>query len=95
MFLLVPAYPGCPGSKAVKRSLLLLLLFLGGMRGGAKVTIEPHRHEGMCTVLYHSPYYELIILCSYLIWKGICVSSPAHYLFTAVCFCVRCCQATE
>ena len=26
MFPLVPAYPGCPGSKAVKRSLLLLLL---------------------------------------------------------------------
>ena len=25
MFLLVPAYPGCHGSKAVKRSLLLLL----------------------------------------------------------------------
>jgi len=25
MFLLVPAYPGCPGSKAVKQSLLLLL----------------------------------------------------------------------
>jgi len=25
MFLLVPAYPGCTGSKAVKRSLLLLL----------------------------------------------------------------------
>ena len=28
MFLLVPAYLGCPGSKAVKRLLLLLLLFL-------------------------------------------------------------------
>jgi len=28
MFLLVPAYPGCPGSKAVKRSSLLLLLSL-------------------------------------------------------------------
>ena len=27
MFLLVPAYPGCPGSKAVKRSLLLLQFF--------------------------------------------------------------------
>jgi len=27
MFLLVPAYPGCPGSKAVKQ-LLLLLLFV-------------------------------------------------------------------
>jgi len=26
MFLLVAAYPGCPGSKAVKRSLSLLLL---------------------------------------------------------------------
>ena len=24
MFLLVPAYPGCPGSKAVKRSVLLV-----------------------------------------------------------------------
>ena len=28
MFLLVPAYPGCPGSKAVKRSLLLLLFHI-------------------------------------------------------------------
>jgi len=28
MFPLVPAYPGCPGSKAVKRSLLLLLLVI-------------------------------------------------------------------
>jgi len=26
-FLLVPAYPGCPGSKAVKRSSLLLKVF--------------------------------------------------------------------
>jgi len=25
VFLLVPAYPGCPGTKAVKRLLLLLL----------------------------------------------------------------------
>ena len=24
MFLLVPAYPGCPGSKAVKRSLYVI-----------------------------------------------------------------------
>jgi len=28
VFLLVPAYPGCPGTKAVKRLLLLLLLSL-------------------------------------------------------------------
>jgi len=26
MFFLIPAYPGCPGTKAVKQSLLLLLL---------------------------------------------------------------------
>jgi len=26
VFLLVPAYPGCPGSKAIKRSLLLLFV---------------------------------------------------------------------
>jgi len=28
VFLLVPAYPGCPGTKAVKRWWLLLLLLL-------------------------------------------------------------------
>ena len=39
MFLLVPAYPGCPGSKAVKRSLLLLLL-LGGRKGIRPVKTE-------------------------------------------------------
>jgi len=34
MFLLVPAYPGCPESEAVKRSLLLLL------SGSQKITLE-------------------------------------------------------
>ena len=28
MFLLVPAYPGCPGSKAVKRSLYVMMVFV-------------------------------------------------------------------
>jgi len=28
VFLLVPAYPGCPGTKAVKWLLLLLLLYI-------------------------------------------------------------------
>ena len=46
MFLLVPAYPGCPGSKAVKRSLLLLLLLL--LQGNRLPTLralaaEPHQ----------------------------------------------------
>ena len=39
MFLLVLAYPGCPGSKAIKRSLLLLLV--------AKLYISYH-----CSVIY-------------------------------------------
>jgi len=35
MFLLVPAYPGCPGSKAVKRSLSFsaLTLLVGRQEG--------------------------------------------------------------
>ena len=37
MFLLVPAYPGCPGSKAGKLSLLLLLMCIA--RGFAKRTL--------------------------------------------------------
>ena len=36
MFLLVPAYPGCPGSKAVKRSLLLLLNWSGNQKTGRR-----------------------------------------------------------
>ena len=39
MFLLVPAYPGCPGSKAVKRSLLLLLLLLYELEGSFGVSV--------------------------------------------------------
>jgi len=43
MFLLVPAYPGCPGSKAVKRSLLLLLLYMNNTK-----------YENLCNDWYHS-----------------------------------------
>jgi len=42
MFLLVPAYPGCPGSKAVKRS-----LYVGGQgeeRWG--VDVEGGKRQG-------------------------------------------------
>ena len=40
MFLLVPAYPGCPGSKAVKRSLLLLLLLTFKNAAGVLYTVH-------------------------------------------------------
>ena len=39
-FLLVPAYPGCPGSKAVKRSLLLLLLSMLSKRSLRDETLK-------------------------------------------------------
>jgi len=47
MFLLVPAYSGCPGSKAVKRSLLLLLynclMFCGCLYRANKVVYQSLR----------------------------------------------------
>ena len=46
MFLLVPAYPGCPGSKAVKRSLLLLLLPVPAASRSWEVAARWHRMSG-------------------------------------------------
>ena len=45
MFLLVPAYPGCPGSKAVKRSLLLLLLMVDSVAFSAFTLFVGHQEE--------------------------------------------------
>jgi len=39
MFLLVPAYPGCPGETVVKWLLLLLLAKLGKPEVGYKVIV--------------------------------------------------------
>ena len=51
MFLLVPAYPGCPGSKAVKQSLLLLngrcchlSLSEVDLCSGCKIVLRRHTH---------------------------------------------------
>ena len=46
MFLLVPAYPGCPGSKAVKRSLFLVPAFPGSP--GKRAV------KSVCVWCYHS-----------------------------------------
>jgi len=59
MFLLVPAYPGCPGSKAVKRSLLLLLLFVA--------VAHHHHHVRLLEVDKHNQHgviaqYESLIV---------------------------------
>jgi len=52
MFPLVPAYQGCPGSKAVKRSLLLLLL----------LSVVCHLCSGF-SVLFYSVLFT-ILYCS-------------------------------
>ena len=51
-FLLVPAYPGCPGSKAVKRSLLLLLV--------AILATSSLEHYRMQTMLYSLHHWSLL-----------------------------------
>jgi len=64
MFLLVPAYPGCPGSKAVKRSLLLLLsvfqyhktVDLGGLR---KPLLDGSSDAPMEMGNYRGKYWEM------------------------------------
>ena len=43
MFLLVPAYPGCPGSKAVKRSLSLLPKVIAW--SSSEILLEAYQHS--------------------------------------------------
>jgi len=51
MFLLVPAYPGCPGSKAIKRSLLGLQLSKNDTLMVLRVLIQ-----ATFLLLFHSCY---------------------------------------
>ena len=66
MFLLVLAYPGCPGSKAVKRSLLLLYLVLCRL---CKVH-KPHHNLTLTTVFGASPKNDFLWTS---FWKWQCI----------------------
>ena len=56
MFLLVPAYPSCPGQTAVKRLLLLLLLF----QMSSALQLQHDRHSmPSCKILIDSLYFVL------------------------------------
>jgi len=71
MFLLVPAYPGCPGSKAVKRSLLLLFIF-GVLYvyycGIATLSVGGHRSPSQGVISVSDVYDTLVSsLCTLLI----------------------------
>ena len=57
MFLLVPAYPGCPGSKAVKRSLLLLSVVM-------IVVINGTSHCGLI-MIHHFPLSSITVFHSH------------------------------
>ena len=50
MFLVVPAYPGCPGSKAVKRSL------------SSSVCKRP-RHQSSFCCFYMRAFYMFTAIC--------------------------------
>jgi len=88
-FLLVPAYPGCPGSKAVKRSLLLLLSsfifkFLCVYRMHKMHT--SNKRETMC---WQRSWYW----CRRQFVAGIIVASSRRCSL-AVLFCRRTCAAS-
>jgi len=51
MFLLVPAYPGCPGSKAVKRSLLCGTTWVSQHQKKPSPTHIDEEKEGFATFL--------------------------------------------
>ena len=84
MFLLVPAYPGCPGSKAVKRSLLLLLYVLRNAHlplaiviviqlsvvYTIKLTVKSCHFTTKCKGLWS---YDLMALYNMIINKVICL----------------------
>jgi len=62
MFLLVPVYPGCPGSKAVKRSLLFSWQVDVGF--GQLTIWRDGSHVGQLTLLPVScPLGELLAVC--------------------------------
>ena len=83
-FLLVPAYPGCPGSKAVKRSLLLLLsvlpiicialvLCMGHATGGACIDTDMLQlvAAACCDMGWISAQRGVLCSVSKKVWKHV------------------------
>ena len=70
MFFLVPAYPGCPGSKAVKRSLLLLLLLQHPFNGlFSRTTWVSRYRKGKTSVdLNEARADDGVLGCSNISW---------------------------
>jgi len=88
MFLLVPAYPGCPGSKAVKRSSLLLLLLyklflqLTRCRLTQRIARSVCGSRASCSAYWQTDVFIVVIinvftramLCGDYLWPCVLVS---------------------
>jgi len=81
MFLLVPAYPGCPGSKAVKRSLLLLLCPCPSMFChcwfGIRKSIQPGKLSDV--LVWLSVSSDVQIVCMWSSWCH-CIPKTHHLM---------------
>ena len=66
MFLLVPAYPGCPGSKAVKRSLWSLIIRATFQNTSQFLLFSRYRHllQTLLNLHTHSADSDCIISIS-------------------------------
>ena len=85
MFLLVPAHPGSPGQRAVKRSLLLLLLLLSSLewtRVESRVAILSLalRHQYLTNLNANQQYAEITTGLSPS--RDLAFSAPAFSAFT-------------
>ena len=86
MFLLVPAYPGCPGSKAVKRSSSsLLLLFVSLV---LIISSDNLMSRDVKTVYFSEPVCRnrFLPVTERPIVSGIVVTGRACYQSIACCF---------
>ena len=95
MFLLVPAYPGCPGSKAVKRSLLFKLLtvylyfvvfYLAAFKRhyALRLAIAPEFFYCSYMCLFYVcalSCWNKICICMYVVWVALPASVPSTHHF--------------
>ena len=72
---LVPAHPGSPGKRAVKRVCVYLLQLLRApvhrrcrRCSGGQVGLTPHRKPRTCPLSRHIQYMQCPLYCTYSVW---------------------------